>query len=57
LLFQLTGDSFQLHQRIAFAEDVDHLHLLKLMAEGLMLPKLSCRNLVEALLRFVGQAI
>jgi hypothetical protein len=41
LLFQLTGDKFELHQGLVFAEGVDRLHLLKLMAEELMLPKVS----------------
>jgi hypothetical protein len=44
----------ELQQGIAFAEGLDRLHLLKLRAEELMLPKVSCRNLVEALLRLVG---
>jgi hypothetical protein len=45
---------FELCQRLAFAEGIDHLYLLKLMAEELMLPEVSCQNLVDTLLRLVG---
>jgi hypothetical protein len=41
----------ELHQILALAEGVDRLRLLKLMAEELMLPKVSCRNLVGTFLR------
>jgi hypothetical protein len=33
-----------LHRRLVFAEDVDHRHLQKLMAEELMLSKVPCRK-------------
>jgi hypothetical protein len=36
--------TLKLQRRLALAEDVDHLHLLQLMAEELMLPKVSCRD-------------
>jgi hypothetical protein len=44
----------ELQQGIAFAEGVDRLHLVKLMAEELMLPKVSCQNLVGTPLRLAG---
>jgi hypothetical protein len=44
----------ELQQGIAFAEGVDRLHLVKLIAEELMLPKVSCQNLVGTPLRLVG---
>jgi hypothetical protein len=44
---------FELRQRLDLAEDVDRLHLLQLMAEELMLPKVSYRTLFETLLRLV----
>jgi hypothetical protein len=51
-LFQLLGDALiKLHRRLAFTKDVDRLHLQKWMTEELMLPKVSCRNLVEIPLR------
>jgi hypothetical protein len=43
-----------LHQGLAFAEGVDRLCLLKLMAEELMLPKVSYQNLVGTFLRVAG---
>jgi hypothetical protein len=33
-----------MRRRLAFAEDVVRLHLLKLMVEELMLPEVSCRK-------------
>jgi hypothetical protein len=33
-----------MRRRLAFTEDVVRLHLLKLMAEDLMLPEVSCRK-------------
>jgi hypothetical protein len=45
---------FELHQRLSFAEGVDRLQLLKLMAKELMLPKVSCQNLVGTFLRLAG---
>jgi hypothetical protein len=45
---------FELRPRLAFAEGVDRLHLLKLVAEDLMLLKVSCQNLVGILLRLEG---
>jgi hypothetical protein len=45
---------FGLCRRLALTEDVDCLRLLKLMAEELMLPKVSCQNLVGTPLRLAG---
>jgi hypothetical protein len=44
----------ELQQGIAFSEGVDRPHLVKLMAEELMLPKVSCQNLVGTPLRLAG---
>jgi hypothetical protein len=43
-----------LHQRLSFAEGVDRLQLLKLMAEELMLPKVSYRNPVRTFFKVSG---
>jgi hypothetical protein len=45
---------FELHQGLSFAKGVDRLQLLKLMAEELMLPKVSSQNLVGTFLRLAG---
>jgi hypothetical protein len=54
LLFQFSDDTLSCVEDLNFAEDVVHLDLLKLAAEELTLPKVSCQNLVETLLRLVG---
>jgi hypothetical protein len=43
-----------LQQSLPFAEGVDRLQLLKLMAEELMLPKVSCQKLIGTFLRLAG---